>query len=141
MNPTAGPVRRPGNPRGGLPVAGDPGGAGVAVWRDEAARPQVMRPPAGSVIFAATDVGADRDPARELAVLTPDGVHILDQEDGTYAWSASLAVELELPVDADAHLATADVDGDGLDDLLVTANGRLSVYLAEETWLGGEPVD
>jgi len=117
------------------------GGAGVAIWRDESARPQVVRPDEGTLILAATDVGADRDPARELAILTPDGVHILDQEDGTYAWSNSVALPLDLPIDADAHIATADVDGDGLDDLLVSANGRLSVYLAEETWLGGDPVE
>lgn len=70
---------------------------------------------------------ADADPDREVVVLSADGVFLAELERPGLRMRS-----LDIPIDASVALlqvVTGDVDGDGVDDLIISRGERFQVYL------------
>jgi hypothetical protein len=112
-------------------VLGILGGA-LGVWNDVGGVlvPETIDRPAG-VAVAAAALNIDADADRELAVATADGtVHFVDRDaTGRLAAGRYPGLQLQASDPARVSLTAADVDGDGLMDLVVNAPPFVEIYL------------
>lgn len=112
----------------------DDGGEGqIAIWSDFAALPEVLAVPAPVLDIVAVNV--DADPHLELAVLRASGISIAHTQDGAFQWPQELSVPLSLV--GSSRLRAEDMNGDGLQDLMVGTPERLFIYRGMQSWLGG----
>ncbi len=91
-------------------------------------RPETVELPDIGAPLSMAELNADRDAAPELVVLGTSGVAVLDRSEGALTWS-------KLDDAARSHhskdrVLAADMDGDGLDDVVVTNGAAFEVYRA-----------
>jgi hypothetical protein len=78
--------------------------------------------------YAIALLQADRDPARELAILTAQGIELADlSSDGTPTLRSEPAVSPNVPF-LPGTLSAGDVDNDGVDDLVVTQESVVRIF-------------
>lgn len=125
-----------------IPFRGDVrGGGGLAILRPAAdgfdPAPEVVFAPEPSLgVFGVAAGHVDDDGERELFVATDAGVFVLDYAEGAWRFDdAPLALGLEAG-ELPRALAAADLNQDGLPDLLVGTERRLLVALAVERRVG-----
>ncbi|CAN0554739.1 unnamed protein product, partial [Laminaria digitata] len=115
-------------------ATGTGSGAAMVAWQSELESPAVLRLPDDGRAYDFAPLNADGDPALEVAVLGEAGVHIADWIDGRLVWPArvSIAPAIELFGPA-AKVQAADMDGDGLTDLVMGSADRLFIYAAQQS--------
>jgi hypothetical protein len=112
-------------------------GAGVAIFwnRDGRVDPGAADRfllgglPAGVAPFAVAEANLDRDPEVELAIVTSGGLYAAKRTAGaTFEVQGSPLTSAAVATPASA-LVAADLDGDGLDDLIFDGDDALHVFL------------
>ncbi len=115
-------------------------GATLLAWQSELESPDMLSPPDTVRAYDFAPLNADGDPALEVAVLGEAGVHIADWIDGRLVWPDRLSIAPAIEVFGPAaRVQAADMDGDGLTDLVMGDADRLFIYAAQQSWLGGPP--
>ena len=75
-------------------------------------------------------LNVDLDVAKELAILTPRGVWVIDGQNLVLPGQPTLSFELFSP---DASLRSGDIDGDGAEELVLSSDSRIEVLGVESS--------